>query len=24
MVKKGGIVSAKLCTLQCIFLCTGH
>jgi len=24
MVKKGGTVSAKLCALQCIFLCTGH
>jgi hypothetical protein len=22
--KKGGTISAKLCALQCIFLCTGH
>jgi len=21
---KGGTISAKLCALQCIFLCTGH
>jgi len=22
--KKGGTISAKLCALHCIFLCTGH